>query len=219
MEAQKSKAKRDDKKRKVNEIIDEMDESKLDNTLNLITNLMESSKERINLISSVQQLSEEEIPAADHPIKTMMCYPKGPNEGKLISPYLQNKAYEYTIGQLSMHFTVECTKLIYEYLLGEEPRNWLSTSTLRTWHQDVSHIHVSSQISQIAMAPAFSIMIDESTYIPKCNADTVATTVINTINKDGLDIKKCSLWITDNIAYLSGDKKGAVVLFTINTND
>lgn len=24
-----------------------------------------------------------------------MRYPKGPNEGKLISPYLQNKAYEY----------------------------------------------------------------------------------------------------------------------------
>ncbi|CAB5180652.1 hypothetical protein RhiirA5_381120 [Rhizophagus irregularis] len=90
IEAQKLKAKKDDKKRKVNEIIDEMDESKLDNTLNLITNLMESSKERINLISSVQQLSEEEIPAADHLIKTM-C---GSNEGKLISPYLQNKAYE-----------------------------------------------------------------------------------------------------------------------------
>ncbi|CAG8637893.1 uncharacterized protein OCT59_004091 [Rhizophagus irregularis] len=90
IEAQKLNAKKDDKKRKVNEIIDEMDESKLDNTLNLITNLMESSKERINLISSVQQLSEEEIPAADHLIKTM-C---GPNESKLISPYLQNKAYE-----------------------------------------------------------------------------------------------------------------------------
>lgn len=145
-----------------------------------------------------------------------------------------------------MHSTVECTKLIYEYLVGEEPRNWLSTSTLRTWHQDVSHIHVSSQISQIAMAPAFSIMIDESTRgeikifilcyqfwsqknntavvtmsqlidIPKCNADTVATTVINTINKDGLDIKKCSLLITDNTAYLSGDKKGAVVLFNKKT--
>ncbi|CAB5153632.1 hypothetical protein RhiirA5_408885 [Rhizophagus irregularis] len=94
IEAQKLNMKRNDKKRKIDEIINKMDEQKLDNTLDLITKLTESSKERIDLISSVQELSEEEVPTANHLIKTMR-YPKGPNEGKLISPYLQNKAYEY----------------------------------------------------------------------------------------------------------------------------
>lgn len=350
IKAQKLLAKKNDKKRKINEVINEMDQPKLDNTLDLITKLNSESKkdqQRIDLISSIQQLPDEEVKAANHLITTMR-YPKGSNEGKLISPYLQNKAYEHIsqslykhqrsinslqetnnkmeakikqlqqkndhlirrtqslgihvrhlrnqkskhiseirslvrqshisddtfkrkiksifktnkreyssstiwlatsisqIGQLSMHSTVECIKLIYEYLIGEAPRNWLSTSTLRTWHQDVSNIYVSSQISKIAIAPTFSIMIDESTRgeiknfvlcyqfwsqkdnapivtmsrlinIPKCNADTVSTTVINIINEDGLDIKKCSLWITDNTAYLSGDKKGAIVLFNKKT--
>lgn len=37
--------KKNDKKRKIDEIINEMDEQKLDNTLDLITKLTESSKE------------------------------------------------------------------------------------------------------------------------------------------------------------------------------
>ena len=41
--------------------MDELDESKLDNTLDLITKLLESSNERINLISSIQQLPEEKV--------------------------------------------------------------------------------------------------------------------------------------------------------------
>ena len=71
-----------------------MDETNLDNTLNLVTKLPKLSKEQTQLIFSVQQLSEEEVPAANNLIKTMHC-PKGLNEGKLISPYLQNKAREY----------------------------------------------------------------------------------------------------------------------------
>ncbi len=63
-----------------------------------------------------------------------------------------------------MHFTIEYTKLIYEYLIKETPHNWLSTSTLYTWHQDVFNIHITSQISQIECASAFEVMIDESTH-------------------------------------------------------
>ncbi|CAI2190633.1 17968_t:CDS:2, partial [Funneliformis geosporum] len=128
---------------------------------------------------------------------------------------------------------------------------WLATSisqidqlSIRSTHQDVSHIHVSFQISKIVIATTFSIMIDESTRgeiknlffviwsqknnapivtmsqlinILKHNANTVSITVINIINEDSLDIKKCSLWITNNTAYLLGDKKGAVVLFNKKT--
>ncbi|CAG8531686.1 2437_t:CDS:2 [Rhizophagus irregularis] len=47
-------------------------------------------------------------------------------------------------------------------------------------------------------------------HIPKCNADTVSETVIKNIQECGLEFKKCVLWVTDNTAYMSGEKKGAV---------
>ncbi|CAB5207350.1 uncharacterized protein OCT59_018386 [Rhizophagus irregularis] len=50
-------------------------------------------------------------------------------------------------------------------------------------------------------------------HIPKCNADTVSETVIKNIQECGLEFKKCVLWVTDNTAYMSGEKKGAVVLY------
>jgi hypothetical protein len=56
----------------------------------------------MDLISSIQKLSDKEILTANHFIVTMR-YPKGPNEGKLISPYLQNKAYEYVSQNLYKH--------------------------------------------------------------------------------------------------------------------
>ncbi|CAB4440615.1 unnamed protein product [Rhizophagus irregularis] len=58
-----------------------------------------TNKEQFSLISSIQKLSEEELPAANHLIRTMH-YPKGPNKGKLISPYFQNKAQEYVLQNL-----------------------------------------------------------------------------------------------------------------------
>lgn len=42
------------------------------------------------------------------------------------------------VGEISMNSTIECTKLIYEFLTEESPQNWLSTLTLRMWHEDVS---------------------------------------------------------------------------------
>jgi hypothetical protein len=150
------------------------------------------------------------------------------------------------VGQMSLHSTVECMKLIYEFLIGEPPQNQLSISTLRTWHQDVSKLHVNAQICQVANAPVFGIMVDESTRgeiknfimcyqfwnqktqmptvvmtqlqnIKKCNAETVCDTVIENIKQDGLDITKCTLWTTDNTAYMSGSKGGAITLFNKKT--
>ena len=94
--------KKNDKKRKIDKIINEIDKQKLDNTLDLITKLTELSKVWINLISSVQQLSEKEVSIAKHLIITMW-YPKGSNKCKLISPYLQNKANEYITQNFYRH--------------------------------------------------------------------------------------------------------------------
>ncbi|PKY33938.1 hypothetical protein RhiirB3_453247 [Rhizophagus irregularis] len=129
------------------------------------------------------------------------------------------------VGQVSLHSTVECMKLIYEFLIGEPPQNWISISTLRTWHQNVSELHVNAQICQVANASVFGIMVDESTRgetknfvmcyqfwdqknqtpavvirrlqdIQKCNAETVCDTVIENIKQDSLDLTKCVLWTT-----------------------
>lgn len=54
--------------------------------------------------------------------------------------------------------------------------------------------------------------------ISRCNANTVSDTVIDSsIQKCGLEPKKCALWVTDNTAYMAGDKKGAVVLYNKKT--
>ncbi|RIA89070.1 hypothetical protein C1645_825368 [Glomus cerebriforme] len=54
--------------------------------------------------------------------------------------------------------------------------------------------------------------------IPNCNADTVSDIIIKHICQDGLDFAKCALWVTDNTSYMSGEKKGAVVLFNRKTS-
>ncbi|GBB90493.1 hypothetical protein RclHR1_17480006 [Rhizophagus clarus] len=126
--------------------------------------------------------------------------------------YISNTVWLATsiaqVGEISMHSTIECTKLIYEFLTGESPQNWLSTSTLRTWHKDVSQLYINNNISQIANAPVFGIMVDESTReeiknfvlcyqvwsekeqapivitaslkdIPRCNSETGAVALFN----------------------------------------
>jgi len=67
------------------------------------------------------------------------------------------------VGQSSLCFAVECMRLVYEFLIGEPPQDWLATSTLRTWHQDVSELHFNRQICQAKNAPVFGVMVDEST--------------------------------------------------------
>ncbi|GBB90494.1 hypothetical protein RclHR1_17480007 [Rhizophagus clarus] len=62
---------------------------KKDNDLKLTNKVY---RQRNKLTAAVQQLSDKEIPAANHFITTMR-YPKGPDAGKLLSPYLQTIAY------------------------------------------------------------------------------------------------------------------------------
>ncbi|CAG8577621.1 28727_t:CDS:2 [Gigaspora margarita] len=112
---------------------------------------------------------------------------------------------------------------------------------------NVSELYVTTQISQIAQALAFVIMVDESTHgeiknlaicyqawnkqkqtptvtmvhlknIFKCNSETISNSVIESIQKEGLDVTKCILWTTDNTAYMSSNKNGAIALFNRKTD-
>ncbi|CAG8749838.1 12382_t:CDS:1, partial [Funneliformis caledonium] len=67
------------------------------------------------------------------------------------------------IGQISLRSTVECMQVIYEFLIGEPPQNWITLSTLCTWQQDISTLHTNAQIHQAIMAPSFGVLVDEST--------------------------------------------------------
>lgn len=58
-----------------------------------------------------------------------------------------------------------------------------------------------------------SVMVAQLQHIVKCNADTVSNIVIKHIQECDLNIKNCIVWTTYNTSYMSGDKKGAVVLF------
>ncbi|CAG8767738.1 5145_t:CDS:2, partial [Gigaspora margarita] len=58
------------------------------------------------------------------------------------------------VGQLSLRSTVKCMQLVYEFLVGEPPQNWLSMTTLRTWHRDVSELEFNKQINQLKNALA-----------------------------------------------------------------
>ncbi|RIB30907.1 hypothetical protein C2G38_2151499 [Gigaspora rosea] len=123
------------------------------------------------------------------------------------------------VGSICMKSTIECTKIIYEFLIGEPPQNWISASTLRTWHHDISNFCITTQISQIKQASVFGIMVDESTRgetknlvicyqawneqnqspialmthlknILRCNSETVSNVVIESIQNEGLDAMK-----------------------------
>ncbi|GBC05120.1 hypothetical protein RclHR1_06040011 [Rhizophagus clarus] len=279
IEAQKLVAKRNDIRRKIDKILNDMDEPKLENTLELLTKLNNNNSEiisldkedrqRMDLISSIQQLSDKEILAADHFIMTMR-YPKGPNEGKLISPYLQNKAHEYVSQSLYKHqasvttlqetnnkmaikirqlqrqngHLIRRTQSLGAYAGHLQNQKSKHISEIRSL--EVSQLHIATQISQIAHASAFGIMVDESTRgeiknlvicyqawneqkqapvvittnllnISKCNSETVSNSVIESIKKEGLNIMKCTLWTTDNTAYMSSNKNGAIALFNKKT--
>ncbi|CAJ0831497.1 1902_t:CDS:2, partial [Entrophospora sp. SA101] len=67
------------------------------------------------------------------------------------------------VGQVSMHSTVECLRLVYQFLIGEKPKKWLSRSTLSTWHQEVANLEVHSTITQLSEVNSYGIMVDEST--------------------------------------------------------
>lgn len=53
--------------------------------------------------------------------------------------------------------------------------------------------------------------------IDRCTAIEVANTVIETCNEYDFDTKKCNFWLTDNTAYMSGIKSGAVIGFNLRS--
>ncbi|CAG8502880.1 9226_t:CDS:2 [Gigaspora margarita] len=110
-----------------------------------------------------------------------------------------------------MNSTVECTKIIYKFLTGKSSQNWISTSMLHAWHQDVSELYVATQISQIAQALLFGIMVNESTRgetknLVICYQAWNRQTQTPVVTMEDLDVMKCTLWTTDNTAYMSSDK-------------
>src|SRR6266511_6265341 len=46
-----------------------------------------------------------------------------------------------------------------------------------------------------------------------CTASIVSSSIRETINMHSLNLAKCQYWLTDNTAYMSGSKGGAVVEF------
>lgn len=69
------------------------------------------------------------------------------------------------IGQMSYRSVTECSKKVIEWLIGEEPDKWFSTSTLVGWHKDVAAIHVNQNCLEATKSKfsAYGIMADEST--------------------------------------------------------
>src|SRR6266498_2374378 len=96
IQAQKLEANKNDKKQKINEIISEMDEPKLDNVLEQITKLNNSeiTKEWRTLYTTIDELSEMEVKSTNH-LLSKMRYPKGKNQGRILFTHLQDKAAEF----------------------------------------------------------------------------------------------------------------------------
>ena len=67
------------------------------------------------------------------------------------------------VSQVSMHSTIDCLHLVYEFLIGEKPKKWLSRSTLSTWHQEVANLEVNSTITKLSEVNSYGVMVDEST--------------------------------------------------------
>src|SRR2546423_14030291 len=47
----------------------------------------------------------------------------------------------------------------------------------------------------------------------KCDAESVSESVIETCDNHNIDVKKCMVWLTANMAYLSEHLNGAIVEF------
>lgn len=67
------------------------------------------------------------------------------------------------VGQVSTRSTVECTKLIYEFLMGKPPKSWPSRERITTWHKQVSELTISNLAKNILQTSTFCISADEST--------------------------------------------------------
>ncbi|CAG8503312.1 2581_t:CDS:2 [Gigaspora margarita] len=133
------------------------------------------------------------------------------------------------VGNISMKSTIKCTKIIYEFLIGEPPQNWLSASIFVHGIMTFLIFILQHKFSQIKQAPDFGIMVDKSIRgetknlneqnqspivlmkylknILRCNSETISNVVIESIQNEDLDAMKCIVWTTDNMAYMSFNKK------------
>src|ERR1043165_6160184 len=144
-----------------------------------------------------------------------------------------------TIGQMSLESTSQCTKEMITFLLVI----LLNHGTLSRWNKEMAQISVQENLPQLtSQFSSYGIMADESTRGEKkiflvcvsywdekkkqpmltildmkdldcCSASIVSSNVGETINTYSLDSTKCQYWLTDNTAYMSGSKAGAVVEF------
>ncbi|CAG8540799.1 11687_t:CDS:2 [Ambispora leptoticha] len=66
---------------------------------------------------------------------------------------------------MSYRSVAECSKKVIDWLIGEEPDKWFSTSTLVEWHKDVAAIHINQNCLEATKSKffAYGIIADEST--------------------------------------------------------
>ncbi|CAB4440961.1 unnamed protein product [Rhizophagus irregularis] len=62
----------------------------------------DKNPQKSHLIPMIQELPEKDISPARNLI-SIMRYPKGPNKGKIFSPYLQQKVYSYLFQSFYKH--------------------------------------------------------------------------------------------------------------------
>ncbi|CAG8600517.1 10933_t:CDS:2, partial [Gigaspora margarita] len=83
----------------------------------------------------------------------------------------KNFTHQILLGLLQIFYKlVKCCYVLLlnacdysEFLVREPPKDWLSSSTLHTWHKDVSELQFNEQTYQVKNALAFGIIVDEST--------------------------------------------------------
>ncbi|RIB15559.1 hypothetical protein C2G38_2039280 [Gigaspora rosea] len=103
----------------INVHLNEINQQQLNTTQHMIKKYVESSpieKKRVDLVSQIEQLPQQEVFAAAHLFSTMR-YSKGSNKNEILSPYLQNKAQEFISQNSYKHQSVQSLKEMNHQLL------------------------------------------------------------------------------------------------------
>ncbi|CAG8730493.1 13518_t:CDS:2, partial [Gigaspora rosea] len=144
------------------------------------------------------------------------------------------------VGTVSLSAATECTNKMIAFFTGETLDKKLSTGTLSRWNKEVSTKSLEQNRPRALQLPSYSygVMADESTRgdkkseqynkpmatlakmvdLNRCSGAIIAETVKKTCEENKLDPRQCEFWLTDNTAYMSGSKSGAVVEFNSLTN-
>ncbi|CAG8758966.1 33246_t:CDS:2, partial [Racocetra persica] len=125
-------------------------------------------------------------------------------------------------GQTSIHATIESTKVFYQFLTGESPQYWITSSTLARWNLEIVTLSFNQNHPKEASSKFFSyddnkikpiITVVKVTDIACCNTETVSNIVFKTCKEKGIDPQKCYFWLTDNMAYMSSELNGMIAKF------